>query len=257
MIKRTSLEQILQKPSIVCLTAYTAPIANLVDGEVDLILVGDSLGQVLYGYESTKQVTMEMMINHAKAVVQATKKSFVVVDMPYGSYQKSKIQALKNAKKILSLTGAMAVKLEGGENIHDTVRYLINNEVKVMGHIGMMPQYLDKPKVYGRTKKEKNQFFKDALLLEKGGVFSIVVECTFKKLVDKLVKSCSVPIIGIGASINCKGQIMVTEDILDMTKFNSKFSKKYFEFFKKARNSIQKYSDEVRKKKYPKRNQCY
>lgn len=257
MIKRISLKQILQKPSIVCLTAYTVPIANLVDGHVDLILVGDSLGQVLYGYESTRQVTIEMMINHAKAVVKATKKSFVVVDMPYGSYQNSKAQALKNAKKILSQTGAMAVKLEGGENIQDTARYLIDNKINVMGHIGMMPQYQEKPRVYGSTKREKIQFFKDALSLEKAGVFSIVVECTFKKLVDDLVKSCSVPIIGIGASTNCKGQIMVTEDILDMTKFNSKFSKKYFNFFENAKISIKKYSDEVRNKKYPKRNQCY
>jgi len=257
LIKRISLEQILQKPSIVCLTAYTVPIASLVDGQVDLILVGDSVGQVLYGYESTRQVTIDMMINHAKAVVNATKKSFVVVDMPYGSYQKTKVEALRNAKKILSHTGAMAVKLEGGENIKDTVRYLTDNNIKVMGHIGMTPQYIEKPKIYGGTEKEKMQFFKDASILEKAGVFSIVVECTFKKLVDELVKSSTVPIIGIGASTNCRGQIMVTEDILDMTKFNSKFAKKYFKFFKKAKISIKKYSDEVRKKKYPKRDQCY
>ena len=257
MIKRISLEQILQKPSIVCLTAYTVPIASLVDGQVDLILVGDSLGQVLYGYESTRQVTIEMMINHAKAVVKATKKSFVVVDMPFGSYQNSKVEALKNAKKILSLTGAMAVKLEGGENIHDTVKHLTDNKVKVMGHIGMMPQYQQKPKIYGSTKKEKTQLFKDALLLEKAGVFSIVIECTFKKLVDDLVKSCCVPIIGIGASNKCRGQIMVTEDILDMTNFNSKFSKQYIKFSKNAKISIKRYSDEVRSKKFPKRKQCY
>ena len=149
------------------MTAYTAPIARVVDEYADIILVGDSLGPVLYGYKTTREVDLDTIIRHAKSVVKNTKKAMVVVDMPFGTYEKSKIDALENAKKIISSSGAMALKLEGGEKIFETIKFLTRNKIKVMGHLGMLPQSLrGKPKVYGRNAKEKNQLFKDISLLK-------------------------------------------------------------------------------------------
>ncbi len=257
-LKNKSLTKILGKPSILCLTAYTVPIAKLVDKYADIILVGDSVGPVIYGLKSTRDVTLEMMILHARSVVKNTKNSFVVVDMPFGTYEKSKREALKNAKKIISLTGANAVKLEGGEKLHKTIQYLTNNKIKVMGHLGMLPQSnFGKPKVYGKKQSEKNQIFKDISLLEKAGVFAVVIECTLKSLVDQLVKFSELPLIGIGASSTCKGQIVVTEDILGMTEFDSKFTKKYFDFFELTQKSLKKFTNDVNTKKYPSKKQCY
>ena len=256
-LKNKSLIKILDKPSILCLTAYTVPIAKLADKYADIILVGDSVGPVLYGLRSTRDVTLEMMILHARSVVKNTKKSFVVVDMPFGTYEKSKIQALKNAKKIISLTGANAVKLEGGEKLHKTIQYLTDNKVKVMGHLGMLPQSnFGKPEVYGKNNRRKIKYLR-ILILKKAGVFAVVIECTLKSLVDQLVKFSKLPLIGIGASSSCKGQIVVTEDILGMTEFDSKFTKKYFDFFELTQQSLKKFTNDVNTKKYPSKKQCY
>lgn len=256
--KRNSLKKIFSKPKIVCLTAYTAPIARIADDFADIILVGDSVGPVLYGHKTTRHVDLEMIIRHAETVVKNTKKAFVVVDMPFGTYEKSKHEALENARKIISSSGAMAVKLEGGEKVADTINFLTQNKIKVMGHLGMLPQSIKgKPRVYGRSDKEKKQIFKDISVLKKVGVFSVVVECTLKKIVDELIKFCDLPIIGIGASECCKGQIIVTEDILGMTELKTKFSKKYFDFFPFAKRAVKKFSAEVINGKYPKKNQCY
>ena len=256
--KRNSIENIFSKSKIVCLTAYTAPIARIVDEYADVILVGDSVGPVLYGSKSTRDVDLDTMIRHAKSVVKNTKNAIIVVDMPFGTYEKSKTEALKNAKKIIGSSGATAVKLEGGEKIIETIKLLTRNNIKVMGHLGMLPQSIKgKPRVYGGNSKEKNQLFKDVLLLKKAGVFSVVIECTFKKVVDDLIKFTDMPLIGIGASSKCLGQILVTEDILGMTKFNSKFSKQYFKFYEGAEKAIKKFAEDVRRKKYPKKNQCY
>ncbi len=198
------------------------------------------------------------MIHHAKCVVEKTRNAFIVVDMPFGTYEQSKEQALKNAKKIIAITGASAIKLEGGETLFNTIKYLTKNKIKVMGHLGMLPQSLKgKPKVYGKNKKEKAQLIKDVNLLEKAGVFSIVLECVYKNLVDELIHLTKMPLIGIGASPKCKGQIIVTEDILGMTEFSSKFSKKYFQFSKNCKKAIKKFAYEVKKKKYPNKKQCY
>ncbi len=156
---------------------------------------------------------MDMIIRHAKSVVKNTKEAFIVVDMPFGTYETS----LENARKIISSSGAMAVKLEGGEKVADTIEFLTQNKIKVMGHLGMLPQSITgRPKVYGKSEKEKKQIFKDISILKKVGVFSVVVECTLKKVVDELIKVSDLPIIGIGASECCRGQIIVTEDILGM-----------------------------------------
>ena len=256
--KRNSLKKIFSKSKIVCLTAYTAPIARIADKCADIILVGDSVGPVLYGYKSTRHVDMDMIIRHAKSVVKNTKEAFIVVDMPFGTYEVSKYKALENARKIISSTGAMAVKLEGGEKVADTIQFLTKNKIKVMGHLGMLPQSIKgKPKVYGRSEKEKKQIFKDIGVLKKAGVFSVVVECTLKKIVDELIEFSDLPIIGIGASECCRGQIIVTEDILGMTEFKTKFSKKYLDFFPLARRAVEMFSLEVISEKYPKKKQCY
>ena len=256
--RRNSIKNIFSKSKIVCLTAYTAPIANVADEYADIILVGDSVGPVLYGDKTTRDVDLDTMIRHAKSVVKNTKTAFIVVDMPFGTYENSKFDALKNAKKIISSSGAMAVKLEGGEKIFETIKFLTKNRIKVMGHLGMLPQSMKgKPRVYGRNLKEKKQLFKDISLLKKAGVFSVVIECTLRKLVDDLIEKTDLPLIGIGASSKCLGQILVTEDILGMTEFNSKFSKQYFKFHKSAKIAIKKFAEDVRSKKYPKKNQCY
>ncbi len=258
-MKKISLTDLQNKKGkLVCLTAYTAPIAKLIDKFTDIILVGDSLGPVLYGFKSTRDVTLDIIINHAKSVVKHAKRSFVVVDMPYGTYENSKEVALKNAKKIIRETKADGVKLEGGEKIHKTINFLTKNDIVVMGHIGMLPQSIKgKPTVFGKKKEEKKQIADDLKFIEKAGVFAVVVECTLESVVSSLMNKKNVPIIGIGASKKCDGQILVTEDILGMTNLKSKFIKKYLDFNNLATSAIKKYSKEVDSLKYPSKKHCY
>ena len=256
--KRFFEVKLKKKTPIVCLTAYTAQLAQIVDKYVDLILVGDSLGPVLYGFKSTRQVTVDMMIRHAKAVVDNTQNAIVVVDMPFGTYEKSKITALKNAKKILEHTGADAVKLEGGQEVANTIKYLKKNKIYVMGHLGMLPQHMNgNYKVYGSNINEKQQLKKNALLLEECGVFSIVIECTVKKIVDDVISNLSIPVIGIGASDKCDGQILVTEDLVGLTDFRSKFLKRYARISDTIEKSVKKFTEDVKSKKFPKKKNLY
>ena len=245
------------KTPIVCLTAYTAPIAKMVDKFADVILVGDSLGPVLYDFKSTRKVTLEMIIRHAQSVVKSAKRCKVVVDMPYGTYKNPR-EAYNNAQKILRLTGAFAVKLEGGESIIESIRYLTKKKINVMGHIGMLPQKMNgKYKVYGKTKLEQKQIFRDLEMLIDANVFSIVIECTVESIVKDLVKKSTIPLIGIGASPSCDGQILVTEDLLGISGFDSKFLKKYAEISVIIEKSLERFSNDVRKKKFPKKINCY
>jgi len=257
-MKKVRIKDLIEKKKLVCLTAYTAPMAELIDKFTDIILVGDSLGPVLYGYKTTREVSLDMIINHAKAVVKKSKTSFVVVDMPYGTYEHSKAAALRNAKKIIKDSGADAVKLEGGYKIYKTIHHLTKNKIKVMGHLGMLPQSIQgKPTVYGKKKSEKTQIIADLKLIEKAGVFAIVIECTLETLVKKLIEIKTVPFIGIGASKECEGQILVTEDILGITKFQSRFLKKYMNFTSNAKDAIAKFSKDVNNYKYPTKKHCY
>ena len=197
--KQIILDKVSKKQPIICLTSYTAPIAKIADKFADIILVGDSVGPVLYGLESTKKVSLQMMIEHAKAVVNNTKKALIVVDMPFGSYEEDKKIAYKNARKIILETGADAVKLEGGESISDTLKYLTQKGILVIGHIGMLPQSFDgKYKVYGKSQFQKKQIIKDLKILEEAGVFLIVLECILKNW-NQIINKRK-PIIGIGAS---------------------------------------------------------
>ena len=243
---------------IVCITSYTAPIAKIADKYSDILLVGDSLGPVLYGFKSTRKVSIDLIIEHAKAVVNNTNKAMVVVDMPYGTYENNPTLAYKNALKIIKNTGADAVKLEGGESMFDVISFLSKNKINVMGHIGMLPQSLDgKYAVYGRKKKEEIQILKDLKLLEIAGVFSIVVECTIESVVKKLVKNSNIPIIGIGATAECHGQILVAEDLIGLTDFDSKFLKKYVDLKHHINKAFQKFSTEVVSRKYPMKKNYY
>lgn len=258
---RKSIEEIINlKRPIVCLTAYTKPIAKLIDKFVDIILVGDSLGTVIYDFESTREVTLEMMINHAKAVVKSTRNAFVVVDLPYESLKKSKKNVFNNCMKILSETGADAIKLEGGSEVSDVIEYLVSKGINVMGHVGMLPQSIKskkKYKVYGKQSHEKLKVLKDIISLEKAGVFAVVIEATIESLASELSKKTSVPTIGIGASKDCSGQILVTEDLIGLTDFNARFVKNYALLSLKIELAVKKYSKEVKNKKFPNNKYVY
>lgn len=259
--KRKTIQDIKNKTKpLVCLTAYTKPLAQIIDKYVDVILVGDSLGTVLYGLESTKDVTLEMMINHAKAVVKSTKNALVVVDLPFNSYNKSKINAYKNSLKVIRQTGANAVKVEGGKEISELVSYLVNKGIKVMGHVGMLPQSIDsnaKYKIYGRTKFEEKKLKEDVIALEKAGVFSIVIEATVESLASSVSNLVEIPCIGIGASIECKGQILVTEDLIGLTDFKARFVKNFCHISRDIKLAVKKFSLDVENKKFPKKNNTY
>ena len=245
------------RSKIVCLTAYSKNIASILDNHCDIILVGDSLGSVLYNYPTTRKVTLNTMIEHSKSVKKGIKKSLMVVDMPYKTYRNPK-EALINAKKIISQTGCDAVKLEGGNKIIKTVRYLIKNKVQVMGHIGLLPQSVKGNFVFkGKSKTERNKILNDAKALSSSGVFSIVLECVEKSLAKMITNSVKVPTIGIGASAHCDGQVLVTDDLLGLNPNNFRFVKKYANLIKIIDKSVRLFKKEVIKKSFPKNKNTY
>lgn len=239
---------------IVVLTAYTAPFARILDKYVDILLVGDSLGMVLYGMDTTLPVSLEMMINHGKAVVKGSEKALVVVDMPFGSYQKSKEQAFKNAAKIMQETGCSAVKLEGGEEMAETTDFLTKRGIPVMAHIGLMPQQVNTLGGYsyqGKTKKSQEEILKSAKAIEEAGAFALVLEAVDAKLVGKITDKLTIPTIGIGASVNCDGQVLVTEDMAGLFEKTPKFVKKYGSLANELDLAVKMYTEEVKSKKFP------
>ena len=244
------------KTKIVSLSAYSKNVASIIDNYCDIILVGDSLGSVLYGYKSTRQVSLDMMIEHSKSVRMGIKKALMVVDMPYNTYRNPK-EALKNAKKIILKTKCDAVKLEGGKKIYQIVKTLIKNKIPVMGHLGLLPQS-DKTFKYKGTKKlERDRIIKDSQLLEKAGVFSIVLECIETSLAKIITQNIKVPTIGIGASKYCDGQILVFDDLIGLNPMNYKFVKKYANIRNEISKAVLNYSKEVRKIKFPSKKNSY
>ena len=213
------------KSKIVSWTAYSKNVASILDNYCDLVLVGDSLGSVLYNYKSTRQVTLDMMIEHSKSVRMGVKKALMVVDMPHNTYRNPK-EALKNAKKIISKTKCDAVKLEGGKKIYNSIQTLVKNKIPVMGHIGVLPQSDKTFKFKGKKKSEREKILKDAKLLQRAGVFSIVLECVETSLAKYVTKQINIPTIGIGASNNCDGQILVFDDLIGLYPINARFVKK-------------------------------
>ena len=240
------------KTKLVTLTAYSKNIASILDNYCDLILVGDSLGSVLYNYKSTREVTLNTMIEHSKSVRMGIKKSLMIVDMPHNTYRNPK-EALKNAKLIMRKTKCDGVKLEGGKKIIPSIKTLVKNNIPVMGHLGVLPQSDKIFKFKGKKKSEKEKIIRDAKLLDRAGVFCMVLECIDTSLAKQVTKSISVPTIGIGASNNCDGQILVFDDLINLTTNNKrpKFVKNYFNFNKVASNVVKKYNREVKLKKFP------
>ena len=245
------------KSKIVCLTAYSKNFASEIDKYADIILVGDSLGSVLYNYTTTRKVTLTEMINHSKSVRYGVNKSLMVVDMPFGTYNNPKL-ALKNAKKIIKETKCDAVKLEGGKKIIKQISLLIKNKIPVMGHLGLLPQTTKgKFKSKGKTSKEIKQLLDDAKLLQNSGVFSIVLECIKMSTAKQITQNLDIPTIGIGSSIYCDGQVLVTDDLLGLNVTNIKFVKKFLNLKKFINLGLKKFAYEVRSKKYPSKKHSY
>jgi 3-methyl-2-oxobutanoate hydroxymethyltransferase len=256
----TKINKILKKKNkskILCLTAYSKNFAEQIDKYVDITLVGDSLGSVLYNYKSTKKVTLTNIIDHSKSVRLGVKKSLMVVDMPYNTYN-SNNTALKNAKKIIKETKCDAVKLEGGKKIISQIRYLIKNKIPVMGHLGLLPQTAKgKFKSKGKSYKEKKQLISDALLLQNNGVFAIVIECVRTSTAKEITHSLKIPTIGIGSSVFCDGQVLVTDDLLGLNDSNIRFVKRFINIKKYINLGLRKFMSEVKSKKYPSKKYSY
>ena len=244
------------KSKIVSLAAYSKNVASILDNFCDIILVGDSLGSVLYNYKSTREVSLKTMIEHSKSVRMGIKKSLMVVDMPHNTYRNSK-EALKNAKKIMSETKSDAVKLEGGKKIYKIVELLTKNNIPVMGHLGLLPQSEKTFKFKGKKISERNKILKDAELLQSAGAFSIVLECVETSLSKMVTKKINIPTIGIGASNNCDGQVLVTDDLIGLNPINFRFVKKYSNLRSEIKKAVSKYSKDVRYKKFPSKKQSY
>ena len=244
------------KSKVVCLTAYSKNIASIIDKHCDIILVGDSLGSVLYNFSSTKKVTLDMMIKHSISVRAGVKKSLMVVDMPHNTYRNTK-EALKNAKKIISMTKCDAIKLEGGKKVFQIIKNLIKNKIPVMGHLGVLPQSATNFKFKGKEVVERNIILRDSRLLEEAGVFSIVLECVESSLAKEITKNISIPTIGIGASAYCDGQILVTDDLIGLNKISARFVKRYSNIEKQINDAAFKFKKDVVKSKFPTKKHSY
>ena len=245
------------KSKIVCLTAYSKNIAEVVDKHADIVLVGDSLGSVLYNYNTTRKVNLKMMLEHTKSVRMGVKKSILVIDLPYNTYR-NKSEALKNSKRAIKETNCDAVKVEGGVRVRDIVRHLVKNKIPVLGHIGLTPQTVKgKFKSVGKTEKEKKKLIRDAKALEESGAFGMVLECVYSDISKKITKLIRIPTIGIGASVHCDGQVLVTDDILGLTDAKIKFVKKYINIKKFINSALFKFKNEVKSKKYPTKKYSY
>lgn len=241
---------------LVCLTAYTYPVAALLAPHVDLLLVGDSLGMVLYGLENTQGVTLDMMLIHGRAVVKgAERKCVVVVDMPYGTYEASNDTALTHAKRIMDETGCDAVKLEGGESMAERIAVMTRHDIPVMAHIGLLPQSAPDEggfKIKGKTNGELEQLIRDAKAVEAAGAFSMVLEGMIEDAAADVSRAVNIPTIGIGASAACNGQILVTDDMLGLTRGRiPKFVKPYADLGAQVEQAAQIYAQEVRARAFP------
>jgi 3-methyl-2-oxobutanoate hydroxymethyltransferase len=240
---------------IVSLTAYSAPMASFLDPYTDLFIVGDSLGMVLYGLDSTLGVTLEMMIGHGAAVVRGSKRGCVVVDMPFGSYQQSPAQAFRNAAKIMKRTGCDAVKLEGGTEMAETVGFLVSRGIPVMGHVGLTPQSVNQLGGYrarGRGRDEAQRIVADGCAIADAGAFSIVVEGVVEPLAQEVTSAVAVPTVGIGASAACDGQVLVTEDMLGLfTDFTPKFVRRYADLGPQVSEAVAQYASDVKARRFP------
>ena len=258
-IRARKKEGTIEQP-IVMLTAYTARQAQLLDAHCDLLLVGDSLGQVIYGLPSTVPVTLEMMANHGAAVVRGSYHAVVIVDMPFGSYEQSPQQAFESAAYLLKQSGAAGVKLEGGEAMAETVAFLSQRGIPVMGHVGLTPQAVNMLGGYmarGRSDSEARKIVDDACALDKAGAFAVVVEGVVEPIAIEVTQAIACPTIGIGASAQCDGQVLVTDDMLGMFERVPRFVKRYENLAETIDGAVSRYAQEVRSRSFPEPEQTY
>jgi 3-methyl-2-oxobutanoate hydroxymethyltransferase len=262
--RRLSVTQIQARKGgdkVVCLTAYTAPVARLLDAACDLLLVGDSLAMTIYGFDSTLPVTLDMMIAHGAAVVRATSHAVITVDLPFGSYQASPEQAFHAAARVMAETGCAAVKLEGGEEMAETVAFLTRRGVPVMGHVGLTPQAVNALGGYrsrGHADAERDKIVKDGVAIAEAGAFSLVIEGVAEPLARELTAAVAVPTIGIGGSAACDGQILVTDDMLGLfAEFTPRFVKRYRNLADEIRAAALEYADDVRAGRFPAAEHTY
>ena len=248
-IKKILLKK--NKSKIVCLTAYSKSIAQILDKYVDIILVGDSMANVLYAHQNTHKISLNNIIQHALSVKMGIKKSLLVVDMPKGSYDNIK-NAEKNAKLIIKKIKCDAIKIESNKKNYNIIKYLVKKNISVMGHIGYTPQFKNKFKIEGKTKLDTFKLLKEAKAIEKAGAFSIVLECLSPTSAKLITSELNIPTIGIGSSVNCDGQILVTYDMLGISGFYPKFVKKYTNLNRIIEKAVKKYTREVKFKKFPK-----
>ncbi|MDQ1267097.1 MAG: 3-methyl-2-oxobutanoate hydroxymethyltransferase [Bacteroidota bacterium] len=259
---RRLLEMKKQGQKIVCLTAYDALISRLLDESgVDVLLVGDSLGNVVLGYETTLPVTLEQTIYHTKAVVTGSQRPLVVADMPFMSYQVSADEAFRNAGRVMKEAGASAVKLEGSKNVTEAISRMNEAGIPVMGHLGLTPQSINKFGTYrarGTSAEEAEIIFQDALLLQEAGAFAIVLEKIPSELGKRITEALTIPTIGIGAGPDCDGQVLVYTDMLGMTiDFNPRFVRRYANMYNDMKAAVQRYAADVRSGEFPKIEESY
>lgn len=262
--RRTTVPDIAARKGgdpVVCLTAYSAPMAKALDPHVDLLLVGDSLGMVFYGMDSTLGVTLDMMIAHGGAVVRGSKQACVIVDMPFGSYQESPQLAYRNCARVMAETGCAGIKIEGGLEMVETVEFLVARGIPVMGHVGLKPQSHNVAggfRSHGKDPAEAALITRDAQAISDAGAFSIVIEGTINKLAAEITDKISTVTIGIGASAACDGQVLVTEDAIGMfTDFKPKFVKRFAEVGQDIGRAAEEYANEVKARTFPAAEHCY
>jgi len=246
---------------LVCLTAYSTPMARLLDPHVDMMLVGDSVGMVLYGMKNTLGVSLDMMIAHGAAVGRGAKRSCVILDMPFASYQESPESAFRAAARVMALTGCAGIKLEGGEEMADTISFLTRRGIPVLGHVGLQPQSVHAAggyRAHGRDPVEAERIMNDAHAVANSGAFALVIESTVESLARQITASLAIPTIGIGASPACDGQVLVSEDILGLfTDFRPRFVKRYAELAEPAEDAIKRFADDVRAHRFPGPEHCF
>ena len=262
-VKRMTAPEIAKRKGgapIVALTAYHAHTARIIDPYVDFLLVGDSLGMVMHGYETTVPVPLDLMIMHAQAVVRGSTRALVVVDMPFGSYEESPSIAFRNAARVMKETGAGAIKLEGGVHMAETIRYLTDRGIPVMSHIGLTPQAINtigsfKPR--GRYRSEWAAYEADAKAIAEAGAFAVVIEALAELLAARITKEIPIPTIGIGASAECDGQILVLEDMLGLSQRVPKFVKEYAHIGAGIEGAVKAFANEVRTRAFPSADYTY
>jgi 3-methyl-2-oxobutanoate hydroxymethyltransferase len=246
---------------IVCLTAYTAPVAKLLDPHCDLLLVGDSVGMVLHGLPNTVGVTLDMMIVHGRAVMRGADRALVVIDMPFGSFEAGAEQAFANATRVLKETGAQAIKMEAsGPDIGHTIKFLVDRGIPVMGHVGLRPQAVNvdgKFRAKGRTREERAKVLAEARAADEAGAFAIVVEGVDETLAPEITAAVKAPTIGIGASAKCDGQILVTDDLLGLFEWTPKFVRRYADLKGVIDNAAAAYAADVRARRFPAAAETY